>query len=74
MQYDKILSHILREYGYEWNVGDQLKARPKVIINIDEVWRLHKLRNRLAHELTEISSSTLKNEATNFKKVLTTLL
>jgi hypothetical protein len=74
LQYDKILSYILAEYGYEWTLGDQLKSRPHELYDIEEVWRLHKLRNKLAHDLHELSESTLKKEATRYEKLLFDLL
>ncbi|MDP2104035.1 MAG: hypothetical protein Q8K26_03880, partial [Candidatus Gracilibacteria bacterium] len=56
MKYDNILHHILKEYGYQGTLGDQLKAKPLIIDNLDTIWDLHKLRNRLAHDMETISA------------------
>jgi hypothetical protein len=74
IQCDKILSHILRDYGYEWTVADQLRWNPRILRDIDETWRLHKLRNKLAHDLHDFHDSMLIREARNFERLLLDLL
>lgn len=74
MHYDKILHHILRDYGYAGMVGDQLKAKPAVIIDLNAVWELHKLRNRLAHEMEAQSDGLLERKSKEFERVLQNLL
>lgn len=49
---DNILSHVLRELGYRGNLGDQLRKKPYVVRSkLDELWQLHRLRNKIVHEL-----------------------
>lgn len=74
IQYDKILSHILRDYGHEGTLADQLRANPRILRDIDETWRLHKLRNKLAHDLHDFHDSMLLREARNFERLLLELL
>ncbi len=74
IQYDKILNYILKDLWYEWNLADQLKQNPKEIKDIQTIWKLHKLRNRLAHELSPIANNILLNESKNFEKELFKLL
>ena len=74
MQYDKIFSYILKDYGYEWTLSDQLRNNPSIVKDMKLAWSLHKLRNKLAHDLTEISDKTLKSEAEKFRQLLLKLL
>lgn len=74
MKYDNILHHILKDYGYPGTLGDQLKAKPMIIDNLDVIWDLHKLRNRLAHDMETISASILEKKSKEFEKELLKLL
>ena len=74
MRYDMILHHILKDYGYSGTVGDQLKAKPRMITNLDAIWSLHKLRNKLAHDMGTISPDLLERKGDEFEKVVLNLL
>ncbi len=74
MRYDMIMHHILKDYGYSGNVGDQLKAKPRMIHNLDAIWSLHKLRNKLAHSMDIISVDLLEKKAQEFEKEVLKLL
>jgi hypothetical protein len=74
IRYDMIMHHILKDYGYSGTVGDQLKAKPRMISNLDAVWSLHKLRNKLAHSMEIISEGLLEKKANEFEKVVLKLL
>lgn len=74
MRYDMILHHILKDYGYSGTVGDQLKAKPRMITNIDTFWSLHKLRNKLAHDMETVSPGLLERKADEFEKIILNLL
>ncbi len=74
MRYDMIMHHILKDYGYSGTVGDQLKAKPRMISNLDAIWSLHKLRNKLAHSLETVSESLLEKKAREFEKIVLNLL
>ncbi|MDD2891576.1 MAG: hypothetical protein PHQ95_01290 [Candidatus Gracilibacteria bacterium] len=74
LQYDKILHHILKDYGYKGTVGDQLKTKPYMIHNLDTIWSLHKLRNKLAHDMEIVSEGLLERKAEEFEKEVLKLL
>ncbi|MCK9272554.1 hypothetical protein M0P65_03335 [Candidatus Gracilibacteria bacterium] len=74
IKYDKILNHILKDCGIKGNLGDQLKKKPTIIKDIQEIWRLHKIRNIIAHDLTGMSEVKLEIDAIKYKKELNKLL
>lgn len=48
---DIILEELLSELGYAGvSVGDKLKSAPSSFRTIDQAWRAHNVRNRIAHE------------------------
>ena len=51
LEADKLLDALLKHKGYSGSLGEKLKAADECFNNIDQVWRAHKLRNRLAHEM-----------------------
>jgi hypothetical protein len=55
-------------------LGDQLKAKPMIIDNQNTIWNLHKLRNRLAHDMDIISTSVLEKKSREFEKEILRLL
>lgn len=49
---DKLLDHILRQRGYQGNtMAERLKNAEREFSDKNAVWRAHKLRNALAHEV-----------------------
>lgn len=49
---DKLLDHVLRQQGASGDtMGDRLRSARSRFSNVDGVWRAHKLRNALAHEV-----------------------
>lgn len=74
MRYDMIMHHILKDYGYSGTVGDQLKAKPRVIRDLNAIWSLHKLRNKLAHSMETVSEGLLERKAEEFEKEVLRLL
>ncbi|EKD29379.1 MAG: hypothetical protein ACD_78C00429G0001 [uncultured bacterium (gcode 4)] len=74
MRYDMIMHHILKDYGYSGNVGDQLKAKPRMMNNLNAIWSLHKLRNKLAHSMDTVSVDLLERKADEFEKEVLKLL
>jgi 5-methylcytosine-specific restriction endonuclease McrA len=63
IKYDKILNHILKDCWIKGNLWD-----------IQEIWRLHKIRNIIAHDLTWMSEVKLEIDAIKYKKELNKLL
>lgn len=66
---DKLLDEILRIKGLQGTLGEKLKKAESMIDNYDGVWRAHKLRNRIAHEMDHRFSSKEGHTALkNFEK------
>lgn len=70
MKYDIVLHNVLKDAGYTGTVGDQLKKKPIMIKNLDTIWNLHKLRNKLAHDMDTINPSLLEKKSDEFNKEL----
>ncbi len=71
---DKLYHGILKAYWYEWTFWEILKKKPKVIYNIQSIWELHKIRNKLVHEFNDYPDSLLKKESTNYQREISKLL
>lgn len=71
---DKIYHKVLQAYWYNWTFGEILKQKPLVINDIQIIWDLHKLRNKLVHDFDLISESVLKKKAELYKKELQKLI
>ena len=48
---DKLLDHILVECRYAGPLSQKLKTAGRLMHNIDGVWRAHRTRNKIAHEM-----------------------
>jgi hypothetical protein len=71
LEADKLIGHTLKLKGIEGSVGEQLKAAPYLFGNVDELWKAHKARNQLAHEIgKQISLKEAKIYLNIFKKAL----
>ncbi|MCX6734039.1 MAG: hypothetical protein NTX63_04505 [Candidatus Peregrinibacteria bacterium] len=51
MEGDKLLNFLFKKLGYKGMLGDSLKKAGRQFSNEQDLWRAHKLRNSLAHEL-----------------------
>lgn len=51
LQGDMLLETLLRAMGYRGALGEMLKRAGRKFDNGEALWRAHKLRNRIAHEL-----------------------
>lgn len=75
INYDSILSKILNDLWYKWMLGEQLKKNPWILTNdLQSIWDLHKLRNKLAHEVEEIDQNLLKKKSDEYKRILEKIL
>lgn len=69
MEADKLLYELLEKRGYKGSLGDKLKKAGPAFSNINDVWRAHKLRNRLAHELgVELREAEFAKALNDFKR------
>jgi hypothetical protein len=69
---DKLLDEILSYRGYKGTLGDKLGKAGPAFTNVQDVWHVHKMRNRLVHELgmkitKEEADSALKKFERAFK-------
>jgi multidrug efflux pump subunit AcrB len=71
LEADKLLNHVLKLRGIEGSVGEQLKSVPSLFSNINDVWRAHKARNQIAHEIgKQITPKQAKSYLNIYKKAL----
>lgn len=74
LEYDKFYHNILLEAWYKWTFWDILKKKVSEIDDINHIWELHKLRNKLAHDIVDISENILNKKALEFEKEVFALL
>jgi hypothetical protein len=71
LEADKLLDFVLGKLGYVGSLGDKLKRAQPLFSNINAIWAAHKLRNRLAHELSPtISQAECKRALASFEEAL----
>ncbi len=70
---DKILDYALARRGFIGSVGEKLKKAGPRFSNLDGVWRAHKYRNKLAHELGRIKMEDARDALGQFKRALNDL-
>lgn len=73
MEADKLLHYVLKKHGFDGTVADCLKKSEKYLADKEAVWFAHKLRNRLAHELTDVPKREGQRALKGFKKALNDL-
>lgn len=74
IDYDKLYHKILVEIWYEWSFGEILKLEPKEISDINKIWELHKLRNKLVHDFDLLDDGILNKKAEEYKGEIERLL
>lgn len=74
IQIDKIYHSILKEIWYSWTFWEILKQKPAFIDDIDRVWKLHKLRNKLAHDLDTVPQTILRKSSQEYKNEVNSLI
>lgn len=71
LEADKLLDEAFKIKGYSGSLGEKLKCAEKCFSKIDEIWNAHKLRNRIAHELSiEITPYQTDRALRDFKRAL----
>jgi hypothetical protein len=73
MDADKLLDYTLEKHGFTGTLGEKLKKAGPRFSDLDSVWRAHKLRNKFAHELSNVDNGAAKAALQNFKKALNDL-
>lgn len=68
---DKILDYALSRNGFQGTLGEKLKMAAPRFDDVNAVWAAHKLRNKVAHELSEeLEEREVKVALQRFKKAL----
>ncbi len=71
---DKLYHKVLLVYGYKWTFWEILKQNPKEIKDINKIWELHKLRNKLVHDFDLVSEWVLQKKVKLYEKEIEKLL
>ncbi len=74
IDFDKLYHKLLLEIWHEWSFGDILKSKPREIDNLNKIWELHKLRNKLVHDFDLLEEVILIKKAKEYEKELVKLL
>lgn len=74
IDYDKLYHKILLEMWYEGNFWEILKLNPEEIKNINKIWELHKLRNKLVHDFDLLEEVILNRKSKEYKQEILKLL
>jgi hypothetical protein len=69
---DKLLDHVLKSQGFRGEtMGDRLRSAGSRFSNRNNVWRAHKLRNTMAHELGfDLVPSQVREALSDFEQAL----
>lgn len=71
---DKIYHKILLELSYNWTFWEILKKKPKEISNINKIWELHKIRNKLVHDFDLFDEKVLFNKNKDYELEINNIL
>ena len=74
IELDKIYHKILIEYWYKWTFWEILKSKPNIIRDIDKIWELHKLRNKLVHDFDLLNDIVLRKKSIEYEQEINALL
>jgi len=74
IDYDKLYHKILLALGYKWTFWNILKKKPSQIKDLNKIWELHKLRNKLVHDFDSYSETTLNKKAIQYNNIIFELL
>ena len=74
LEIDKLYHKVLREAWYNWTFWEILKLNPKEITDINLIWELHKIRNKIAHDFDIMDQKTLLVKAKTYKKEVEKLI
>lgn len=74
VDYDKLYHQILLWLWYSWTFWEILKLKPKEISDLNKIWELHKLRNKLVHDFDHVSLNTLEKKSKEYERAIFYLL
>lgn len=70
---DKLLDYALDCKGFSGSLGEKLKKAGPRFSDLSGIWVAHKLRNKIAHELSDIKIVEVKSALRAFKHALNDL-
>ncbi|MDA1061107.1 MAG: hypothetical protein O3B47_04935 [bacterium] len=70
MDADKLLDYALKAKGFEGSLGEKLKLAGPRFSDLNGIWSAHKLRNRIAHEMGDISKGDGERALKSFRRAL----
>jgi hypothetical protein len=68
------MHQILKSLGYTWSFWEILKRNEKKISNVNELWKLHKTRNILVHEVESIREDEIEKILKKYEKYIVSFL
>lgn len=71
---DKLYHKILLGLWYKWTFWEILKLNPKEVRDINKIWELHKLRNKLVHDFDLVNRGVLKKKTIEYEREINVLL
>lgn len=71
---DKLYHKILLEAWYNWDFWTILKQKPIIINDLDLIWKLHKVRNKLVHDFDYHDENFLQEISKTYQKEIEKLL
>ena len=74
ISYDTLLHKIFQALGYGWSFWEILKKYGKYIPQSQQIWELHRLRNRLVHELFELDSKEAEKQRKKYESIIKSYL
>ena len=74
IDFDKLYHQLLKWIWYEGTFWEILKLEAKEISNLNKIWELHKLRNKLVHDFDLLEENILKKRALEYEKEIKRLL
>lgn len=74
IDYDKLYHKILQRFWYNWTFWEILKTKPNEIWNLNKVWELHKLRNKLVHDVDKKIKENLFLKVKEYEKEIEIIL
>ena len=74
IDFDKLYHQLLKWIWYKWTFWEILKLKAKEISNLNKIWELHKLRNKLVHDFDLLEESILEKRAWEYEKEIKRLL
>jgi len=74
IDFDKLYHKLLLDLWYKGSFGEILKQNPKEIDNINKIWELHKLRNKLVHDFDLLANTILIKKSKEYREEFNKIL